>query len=130
MASLSMSAILVISVGELLWQISTPSVGGNDIQQMSLHGVLIAAVVVLWRALSAKDVQISAKDMQIAEMTRAVTVALTTSAAANGELRRIIEQSMSTKEQLSDSLSSLCTQLNMLCKHLNTSVHFDIQTKG
>ena len=47
--------------------------------------------MVLWRALGAKDVQIAAKDAQLIKSTEVVTQALAASAAANSELRRIIE---------------------------------------
>ena len=102
-ASISMSVIISITMAEMLLQTVSPAVG-SDMEHMTLEGALIAAVVVLWRALSAKD-------SQLVESTRAVTMALAASATSNAELRKIIEESIAVKQQLTESLDLLRTRL-------------------
>ena len=117
-ASASMAAIVVVSVAEILAQISAPTIPGVDIEHVSLEGVLVAAVVVLWRALTAKDVQIT-------ESAKAVTAALTASASSNAELRKIIEDSVTSKNHLTESLELLRARLDRApeCGNYSPTTH-------
>lgn len=89
--SLSVGAVLLIGAANILLQATTPAADISWAEHLTLEGALIAAVVVLWKALGSKDVQIALKDAQLVKSTEAVTMALAASAASNVELRKIIE---------------------------------------
>lgn len=73
-------------------------------EQLSLKVALVVAVYILWRALVRKD-------EALAVMTENVTKALDLSAASNVELRKIIDESVRTKEALRQSIDILSNNL-------------------
>ncbi len=83
----------VIVFGSLaaIVQAATPAADISWVEHLTLEGALVVAVVFLWKALGAKDVQIAAKDVQLIENAKAMTSALVASTSSNAELRKIIE---------------------------------------
>lgn len=69
-------------------------------EHLTLMGALIVAVTILWRALAEKE-------ELIAQSIKTITEALSTAAASNIELRRIIEDSVKVKLLLVTSVDSL-----------------------
>jgi hypothetical protein len=76
----------------------------SQADRIGVTGALIAAVGVLWRALSKKD-------EAVLTATKSVTEALITAADSNRELRQIIEKSERTNQELKNSIETL--QLGM-----------------
>ena len=107
--SFSVSAVLLFGVIGIIQQTQT----AQDIpyEHIGLEGALCAAVVVLWRALAAKDTQIAAKDAQLVAGVKVMTEALVAAATSNAELRKIIEDSVSAKNHLTQSLDLLRSRL-------------------
>lgn len=81
--SASVVAVVVFAVANIVADI-VPSPADVPWEHLTLEGALIAAVVVLWRALAVKDAQ-------LVKSAEATTAALSASAASNAELRKIIE---------------------------------------
>lgn len=79
----------------------------NSAEHLTLSGALICAVVVLWKQLRKKD------DMLI-ESAKTMTAALAGAAASNIELRRIIEESVAARRELSVSIDALRGSLHKL----------------
>lgn len=68
--------------------------------RITLAGALVMGVIVLWRALSSKDIQLLAT-------VKTVTEALALTSSSNSELRRIIEESVRSKDSLSTQIEEL-----------------------
>ncbi len=111
--SASVGAVVALALTTMLAQVTTP----NDVswvEHLTLEGALVCAVIVLWRALSAKDVQ-------LLESARSMTAAMQTNATTQAELRKIIEaqthlleDSITAKSQLTDSQTHLAEVINLL----------------
>ena len=69
-------------------------------ERITLVSALLVAVIVLWRSLQQKD------NLSV-EGTRQITLALTTAATSNAELRKIIEDSVRTKQELTEEFKLL-----------------------
>ena len=110
--SASVGAIVAIGLASMAIQATAPAGDASWIEHLTLTGALVIAVGVLWRALSAKDAQLAASNIQIVESTRVITVALSASAASNAELRKIIEESVTSKNHLTESLDLLRARLS------------------
>ena len=70
----------------------------------TLVGTLITAVGVLWKNTSQKD-------KQLLETTRMVVEALGQAASSNQELRKIIEQSVASKVELTEAIKELSVEM-------------------
>jgi hypothetical protein len=88
-------------------------------EDLSLKGALIAAVIVLWRALVKKDDQLMVS-------TKTTTEAMSANAATQVELRKIIEaqnalieSSISAKVHLTEAQSHLVEAIDMLRARLS-----------
>ena len=77
----SVGAVILISVANILIQSTTPS-DISWLEHLTLEGALVFAVIVLWRALVAKDVQLM-------DNVKTVTQALTASTASARNIRWI-----------------------------------------
>jgi hypothetical protein len=75
--------------------------------QLTLSAALVIAVGVLWKALVKKD-------DALVQSTKIVTEALTSTAAANAELRHVIEQNVQVKERLVASIDLLQVSIGSL----------------
>lgn len=98
-------AVSVVGLMSQAAQIVTPgSVGPVDwstqAEHLTLSGAMVIAIAVLWRALVSKDAL-------LIQSTKIVTEALAASASSNAELRKIIEDSVTAKRDLTDSIDSL-----------------------
>jgi hypothetical protein len=83
-------------------------------EHLTLTGALIVAVVILWRALSVKDTL-------IIKSTEEMTKALSSTAASNSELRKIIEDSIATEESLGDAITKLSENVSKIHDKLGSN---------
>ena len=79
----------------------------NTAEHLTLSGSLIIAVTILWRELGKKDTL-------LVQSTATVTQALAGAAASNVELRRIIEDSVAAKKELSTAIGLLTERIERL----------------
>ena len=79
----------------------------SSIEHLTLNGALICAVIVLWKQLGKKD------DLVIAS-AQTVTETLAAAAASNVELRKIIEESVTTKRELTGAIDRLQVSIGEL----------------
>lgn len=88
--SASVLAVVAIATANIVADIGSTQA---DVpwEHLTLEGALVAAVVVLWRALGVKDARIEAQNEQLMANSKASTEALSAFTASNSELRRIIE---------------------------------------
>ena len=86
---------------------SPPDLTWYSAQHLTLEGALVVAIIFLWRAFQAKDAALT-------EMTRGVAKALEQASASNIELRRIIEESVRTKDRLIEAIDLLDNGLGRL----------------
>ena len=122
-AGRSVVILAILNVAQLsahlLWQYQGPGIVPNSdwmnaAEHLTLSGALILAVIVLWKQVGKKDIDIAKKDDLLVESAKTVTAALAGAAASNIELRRIIEESVEAKRQLSNSIEGLRTALQKL----------------
>jgi hypothetical protein len=117
-ARLSLLFVALCATG---WAIQTTATGaepGNwtlDVQRLTLVGALVVACGVLWRALAAalaaKDILAKAYSDALITATKSTTEALDTAAASNVELRRIVEESVTTKRELTEAIHMLAARI-------------------
>ncbi len=111
--SMAVAAVVVLGIANIVGQLAAMSgdflPGAGD---LTLKAALCAAVVVLWRTIGARDVKIDAKDAHLIRSTEIVTQALATSASSNAELRKIIEESVTSNNHLAESLNLLRQRLS------------------
>lgn len=88
--SASVLAVVVTATANIVADIGS-SQADVPWEHLTLEGALVAAVVVLWRALGVKDARIEAQNEQLMANSKASTEALSAFTASNSELRRIIE---------------------------------------
>ena len=78
--------------------------------QLTLTTALVLAVVVLWRTLAKTR---SEKDQIVVDMLQTMTTALASATASNIELRKVIEESVDSKRELSGVVSRLNDELKL-----------------
>jgi hypothetical protein len=79
----------------------------NSIERLTLSGALVVAVISLWR-------QLVKKDELLITSAKTMTEALAASAASNIELRRIIDESVLVKQQLTTAIDLLRVGISKL----------------
>lgn len=77
----------------------------SQAEHLTLSGAMVIAIAVLWKSLQAKD-------GLLMQSIRTMTEALAETATSNRELRKIIEDSVNAKRQLSESIDLLRKDLN------------------
>jgi hypothetical protein len=108
-ASVAMLAQIVGVAQATIPSIQIPDQWAQMAEHLTLTGALIIAVAMLWRSLQAKDAELIAN-------TKAVTDALSQSAASNVELRRIIQDSIDSRTNLNASIDSLQKSIDRMNK--------------
>jgi hypothetical protein len=101
-------AIVLLGTLNMAWGIQSVASGSPvptpdwtaTIEHLTLNGALICAVVTLWKQLSKKD------DLLVASV-KTVTESLAATAAANVELRAIINESVAAKRLLAAAVEKL-----------------------
>jgi hypothetical protein len=117
---LAISSILSIAFISTVYAQTAPPTAGESwspqsLQQVGLVGALMIAVIVLWKTLQQE------RAAAIAAI-KIVTEALATSASANSELRRIIEESVAANNEVKDEIRLLRTSfLGLPCSLENSS---------
>ena len=79
----------------------------NSAKDLTLSSALIVAVVVLWKQLGKKEDTIAKKDDVLIESAKQVTKALEQSTMSNVELRKIIDESVAAKRELTMAIDLL-----------------------
>ena len=122
-ALFAVRSVVILSVlnvaqasAHLLWQFQgTGTLPNSDwmtaTEHLTLSGALIVAVVVLWKQVGKKDVDIARKDDLLIKSAETMTAALSAAANSNSELRRIIEESVEAKRALTVAIEKLDTSL-------------------
>ncbi len=78
-----------------------PTLTGIDYaERLTLAGAMMLAVTVLWRSLASKDAL-------VIQFAKTMTEALTAASESNKELRRIIEESVQSKQELAEATREL-----------------------
>ena len=99
-----------------------PLLGGGDwstdVQRLTLVGALVIAVGVLWKTQQAeriaKDTMAKEYAASLINATKITTDALIASSNSAAELRRVIEESVTTKRELAESINLLRVSLGEL----------------
>ena len=102
----------------LLLQANTPVDVISQIERTGLLGAALFAVSVLWKTrreeqakkevqLDAKDAQIATKDAQLFSMIEHTVASMTAQVETNRELRKIIEDSVKAKTELTSAIERL-----------------------
>jgi len=106
----SFAALVAISLIGLVGQALPLSVATPDTwtwaEHVTLSGAMVVAIAVLWRALQAKD-------SQLVSATKTMAEALAATASSNHELRKIIEDSVTAKRLLTESIDLLRKDLSL-----------------
>jgi site-specific recombinase len=79
----------------------------NQAEHLTLTGAMVIAIAVLWRSLQTE------RSLHV-QSIKTMSDALLTSASSNVELRKVIEESVSAKRQMTESLKLMMEAFNML----------------
>ena len=103
-----LTAVWVLQAAQGVMPSSSPEITWiNQAEHLTLSGAMVVALIVLWKSHQAKD-------FAVLESTRAMTSAMSASAASNAELRAIISESVEAKRQLGESIDMLRMELSRL----------------
>jgi hypothetical protein len=79
----------------------------DQAEHITLEGAMVVALIVLWKSLQQKD-------MQLVAATKLVSDALNTSTSSNSELRAVITESVNTHRMLSEEIKLLRMAVSQL----------------